>query len=59
MKDWDDKDLPFVGWTFKRFEEKGIPSETSIFQGGNTEEVDEGKKSPAKGKKSKSTKKKK
>jgi len=37
LKDWDDKHLPFVGWTFKRFEPKDVASETSVFQGGSTE----------------------
>jgi len=31
LKDWDDKHLPFVGWTFKRFEPKQKPSINSVF----------------------------
>jgi len=34
LKDWDDKHLPFVGWTFTRFEMKDKPSSISIFQAG-------------------------
>jgi len=39
LKDLDDKHLPFVGWTFKRFEPKEKPSATSVFQndGSNTD----------------------
>jgi protein-serine/threonine kinase len=33
LKDWEDKDLPFVGWTFKRFEPKQRPSMNSVFGG--------------------------
>jgi len=36
LKDWDDKHLPFVGWTFKRFEPKDKPSLTSVFQNENS-----------------------
>jgi len=32
LKDWDDKHLPFVGWTYKRFEPKDKPSSFSVFQ---------------------------
>jgi len=32
LKDWDDKHLPFVGWTYTRFEPKDKPSSTSVFQ---------------------------
>jgi len=32
LKDWDDKHLPFVGWTYKRFEPKDKPSSISVFQ---------------------------
>jgi len=32
LKDWDDKHLPFVGWTYMRFEPKDKPSASSIFQ---------------------------
>jgi len=35
LKDWDDKHLPFVGWTFTRFEMKDKPSTISIFQPGD------------------------
>uniref|UniRef100_A0A6B2L2Q8 non-specific serine/threonine protein kinase n=1 Tax=Arcella intermedia TaxID=1963864 RepID=A0A6B2L2Q8_9EUKA len=34
LKDWDPKHLPFVGWTFKRFEPKDRPSVNSVFQSG-------------------------
>jgi serine/threonine protein kinase len=33
LKDWEDKHLPFVGWTFKRFEPKQRPSLNSVFGG--------------------------
>eukprot|EP01123_Difflugia_compressa_P008767 TRINITY_DN2708_c0_g1_i1.p1 TRINITY_DN2708_c0_g1~~TRINITY_DN2708_c0_g1_i1.p1 ORF type:complete len:265 (+),score=48.25 TRINITY_DN2708_c0_g1_i1:74-796(+) len=32
LKDWDDKHLPFVGWTYTRFEPKEKPSPNSVFQ---------------------------
>jgi len=32
LKDWDEKHLPFVGWTYKRFEPKEKPSALSVFQ---------------------------
>jgi len=32
LKDWDEKHLPFVGWTYKRFEPKEKPSPRSVFQ---------------------------
>jgi len=42
LKDWDDKHLPFVGWTYMRFEPKDKPNPTSVFQPGNdTEESEE------------------
>jgi serine/threonine kinase 38 len=31
LKDWDDKHLAFVGWTYKRFEPKARPSAASVF----------------------------
>jgi len=34
LKDWDEKHLPFVGWTYKRFEPKVKPSLNSVFQTG-------------------------
>jgi len=42
LKDWDDKHLPFVGWTYMRFEPKDKPNPTSVFQPSNeTEESEE------------------
>jgi len=32
LKDWDDKHLPFVGWTYKRFEPKDKPTPNSVFR---------------------------
>jgi len=31
LKDWDEKHLPFVGWTYKRFEPRDKPSPNSVF----------------------------
>jgi len=52
LKDLDDKDLPFVGWTFKRFEPKDKLNPSSVFQaeGGNKDGDAEGlEQSPSEG----------
>jgi len=36
LKDWDDKHLPFVGWTFTRFEMKDKPSTNSVYKPGDS-----------------------
>lgn len=42
LKDWADKHLPFVGWTFMRFEPKDKVNPTSVFQGNDNDSTSEG-----------------
>jgi len=54
LKDWEEKHLPFVGWTYMRFEPKDKPNPDSIFQSPSSspelpEDTEKKKKTPEPG----------